>query len=466
MKIIEINPTSITIPEGRQRETVDDIEDLMVSIQNRAGSRPFHFGLINAIVVDADLNLVAGERRLRAHLQAESPLIFVRQWDDLSDDEKEMVELEENTRRKDLHWLERAKVFQRIHKIQTSRNPEWTTQDTATYLGYSPNGAAGTQVNKALAVMGVLNDQLAKAPTLDAAYASLQRTQTRAFQDLTNEILSTPVTLKPLAKVNVGGTAPSGSTPSPQEPVTPPAAPRKLEAVHQRSFLDWAPQYAGHKFNFIHCDFPYGIDLQDSDQMKHESEKLYNDTRDLYESLVKCLCENVDRILYPSAHIMFWLSTDLDTILWTREYLQKNSDFLIQPKLLVWHKSCGSGMVPDARRRPRNTYEVALMGSRGDRFILKPVNSSYAGPLQSKRLHPSEKPEPMLKHFFVMFVNENTSILDPTAGSGSALRAADALGAKRLMGLEIDEEFCKAANGSIIRARQLREASSKVKSDA
>ena len=25
-------------------------------------------------------------------------------------------------------------------------------------------------------------------------------------------------------------------------------------------FLEWAPAYTGPRFNFLHCDFPYGID--------------------------------------------------------------------------------------------------------------------------------------------------------------------------------------------------------------
>lgn len=45
-----------------------------------------------------------------------------------------------------------------------------------------------------------------------------------------------------------------------------------------------------------------------------------------------------------------------------------------------------------------------------------------------------------------MVIDENTRLLDPTCGSGSALRAARSLGANSLVGLELNPEF--AANAT------------------
>ena len=50
-----------------------------------------------------------------------------------------------------------------------------------------------------------------------------------------------------------------------------------------------------------------------------------------------------------------------------------------------------------------------------------------------------EKSQAMLEHFMRMVVDEGTRMLDPTCGSGSALRAADRLGAREVLGLERDE---------------------------
>ena len=52
----------------------------------------------------------------------------------------------------------------------------------------------------------------------------------------------------------------------------------------------------------------------------------------------------------------------------------------------------------------------------------------------------------MLKHFFEMFVDDLTEILDPTCGSGSALAAAKNLGAKRLVGMDVNEDHVESSN--------------------
>jgi len=102
--------------------------------------------------------------------------------------------------------------------------------------------------------------------------------------------------------------------------------------------------------------------------------------------------------------------------------------------------------------------ETCLYASREDRKIVRTVSGAYGSPT-NKDLHPSTKPEPMLRHFFQMFVDENTSLLDPTAGSGSALRAAESLGAKRMLGLEVDQEYAKNANVAMRNFRNLRKVS-------
>jgi DNA modification methylase len=57
-----------------------------------------------------------------------------------------------------------------------------------------------------------------------------------------------------------------------------------------------------------------------------------------------------------------------------------------------------------------------------------------------------------------MFVDEFTLMLDPTCGSGSSLIAAESLGARHVLGLEIDKDFCEQANRSVRKARAVRDA--------
>lgn len=51
----------------------------------------------------------------------------------------------------------------------------------------------------------------------------------------------------------------------------------------------------------------------------------------------------------------------------------------------------------------------------------------------------------MLEHFFRMLVDEHSRVLDPTCGSGMAIKAAEAAGAAFALGLERDLDFHAAA---------------------
>jgi DNA methylase len=105
---------------------------------------------------------------------------------------------------------------------------------------------------------------------------------------------------------------------------------------------------------------------------------------------------------------------------------------------------------------PRRIYETCLFGSRGDRKIVKSkANACFE---QTVSGHLSVKPEPVLRHFFQMFVDENTIMLDPTCGSGSAVRAAEALGAPRILGIELDPEFTDRANIELAKSRRNKSA--------
>ena len=125
----------------------------------------------------------------------------------------------------------------------------------------------------------------------------------------------------------------------------------------------------------------------------------------------------------------------------------------------LWLKSDNVGIVPDPKREPRRICETALIASREDRLLIKPVSNAIAAQT-NKENHPHTKPEPVLKHFFQMFVDSNTRLLDPTCGGGSSLRAAEALGASYVLGLEINDDYVGNARRALNHSRVLRKASS------
>ncbi len=85
----------------RRREDLGDLKALADSI--------LHYGLLHPIVVDDAGNLVAGERRLKACQLLGWEEIDTRSLGELSESERQEIELEENVRRKDLTPYERSK---------------------------------------------------------------------------------------------------------------------------------------------------------------------------------------------------------------------------------------------------------------------------------------------------------------------------------------------------------------------
>lgn len=103
---LPINEIKVT---GRRREDFGDIDGLAESIRK--------YGLLHAITVDDESNLIAGERRLRACKSLGWSEIPVRLLRELTDDEKAEIELEENVRRKDLTPYEQSRVLVKLAEV-------------------------------------------------------------------------------------------------------------------------------------------------------------------------------------------------------------------------------------------------------------------------------------------------------------------------------------------------------------
>jgi len=387
--------------ESRQRKELTGIEDLAASIAKR--------GLFHPIIIERDGKLIAGERRFTAVSSLGWDQIEVRYADELSPAEIYMIELEENIKRVNIPWQEEAAALARWHELKAQEEPGWTQQATAEELGLSR-----VAVTEKLAVASAIssgNEKIAAQPKLSTALNILRRKTAR-------ETSSTLATLE--------GKEDSRTVP-----------------LHHADFNQWAPQYDGIKFNLIHCDFPYGINADGQKQGNNIAmHGGYADGPAVYFSLLDTLASSMQNVVAESAHLIFWFSMDYYEI--TRDRLT-SMGWRVNPFPLIWHKSDNTGLLPDPQRGPRRIYETAFFASRGDRLVVQPVSNLFAHPGRDKEIHMSEKPVAMLKHFFRMVCDGNSVVLDPTAGSANALKAAQSLGANFIVGLEKELEFYERA---------------------
>lgn len=443
--------------DERQRRKIDT-KDLENSIRRR--------GLLNPIIIDSERVLQTGERRLTACKNLGYTDILVRFASELSPTEAQIIELEENIKRQDLDWQDLARAVGRIHRLFTDLDPDWTITQTAEECCIT-QGTASLY----LIVEGRMGEErIAQASTVREAYNILSRRDQRAAGQALQDLLDTPdVTEVPQEVTPQGGEPGITDLAQPHNTklvIVPPMAAPVLapqESILHESFLNWAPKYRGPKFNFLHIDFPYGVDLFSGPQGRGaEPTAGYTDTESTYQTLLACLCGNLDRIMSISAHMMFWLSADTKIVGETLAYFAKHAPSLAFHKFpLVWTKGDNTGIASDPRHGPRHTYELCLLASRGARQVVQVKADAYQGSID-RTLHPSTKPEPMLRHFMTMLVDEGTSMLDPTCGSASSLRAAESLGASRVLGLEYDEQYVEPARTALRQFRQKRALAAKV----
>jgi ParB/RepB/Spo0J family partition protein len=409
-------------------------------------------GVINPIIVTKDLVLVAGERRLAASREAALPDIPVRFVSDLTPIELQIIELEENVKRADLEWKDLVKSTGRIHDLYCAMDSGWTHAETAEKLSLTQ----GT-ITLYYRVYKELEDpKVDAAGTVREAYNLLTRRDQRKAGEEMQELLDV------MNEVNPSSDTPelfiSGAVPKVGAEAVPtaPTVPTPASTIVNKSFLDWVPTYTGKKFNVIHCDFPYGVDLFAGPQGRG-SHDTYADTQDVYFTLLESFCTHLDKFMSISSHLMFWYSAKHHDK--TMEIFRRLAPSLVfQPFPLIWIKSDNAGIASNVREGPRHIYETCLMASRGHRQIVKVVSDAYSAPTD-KRFHVSTKPEPMLRHFMSMLVDDNSWVLDPTCGGASSIRAAEDLGAAHCLGMDIDPKCVEVAQMALKNSRSLRLAS-------
>lgn len=478
--LVEIS--KITVPtEARQRQVGRDVETKRLKSEDLEASIK-RYGLLNPILVDENFVLRAGERRLTACRNLGMEKILVRKISSLTPAEEQIIELEENIKRLDLDWQDAVRGVARIHSLYRQIDPDWTMGETADVCALNLSTVSMyLKVHREMAE----SERVAKAGTVREAYNMIDRRDQRMAGEALQELMDGPdLAVEPPAGLSPADQAEAEALRELGQPLPPRLVERprptlvvsQPESILQASFLDWAPAYSGPKFNLVHCDFPYGIELFSGPQgrgaepgaAREPGEKMfrkgegfrvgYEDSATTYQALLRGLCANLDRIMSVSAHLMFWLSADFRIIHETIRMFNELAPSLKFTKFpLIWVKSDNAGIASDPKHGPRHVYEACLLASRGNRNIAKVKGDAYSAPTD-KKLHPSTKPEPMLRHFMEMLVDETTTMLDPTCGSGASLRAAESLGAKHTLGLEIDPQYIGPARLALKQARALRAA--------
>lgn len=409
----------------RFRKDLGDVQAIKKSLKT--------WGLIHPIVVTKleppeppyEWLLIAGERRLTAAtflgLEFDNwKWIEATEMKDLDAVTRKEVELEENTRRRDCSWQEQCLAVKQLDDLKREKHGTkqkgslidegWTQKDTAKSIGAS----AGTvcqdiQMAKDLETLPEIRKKLGNMPKAVArkfierekqaskmrvriALQELQITSNLIHGRCEEEILA-------LADSSVDCV------------ITDP--PWGVKAIHKTSISGLCK----------------GSSISSSDLgTKAEMEQVY-----------KKFIPELYRVMAPGAHIYIFFAADWYWII--RGFLQ-NYGFTVDPVPLIWPKSRGTMVANPYHYIP--SYEFIMFGYKNpqQRTLVKPCLNclqNYPADAPVKRVHPLQKPLELLSMFIANSTIIGETVLDPFAGSGAVLKAAEKLGRKGI-GFEADEK--------------------------
>lgn len=404
--------SQIKIRPDRQRKEFD--EAALVSLSQSIAN----VGLINPLVVEATPEgtfLIAGERRFRAlellsltlsafrHATQEVPVdhLPVIYFNDLSELQREEIELEENVQRQDLSWQERVAAIARLDALRKKQSPEHTTRETAAEVfGVLEADAAQTAATTralVLAKAAQRDPEIASAKTEREAYKLLARKEERVrFEALALSSAQTPIHAR--------------------------------HKIFQADCLDWMAREPDGKYQIILTDPPYGMGADtfgDAAGKLSGIEHHYDDSADGTRKLLAPWLEQSYRIAAENAFLFLWC--DIDLFHWLRD----------QATLAGWkpHRTPfinvkrEGGRVPWPSQGPRRCYEICLYAIKGNRPARGIVRDVFESTLSERNYgHGAQKPVEAYEYLLRMVAQPQDIALDTFAGTGTLLEAAENVG--------------------------------------
>ena len=429
---------SIVVKQNRQRRDFDigALNELAEGIQRN--------GLLHAPVVrfeNGETVLVAGERRLRAIKdthdlggsftyagKAVPPgLCPIVPLGELSELEAEEAELEENIRRVDLSWQEKAEASARLMSLRQRQaaaegRPAPTVSDIAREVrNLPPSATSPEQVtvvgsaqtatrNEILVARHLADPEVAGAKSLGDAVKILKRREEIAR----NQQLA----------ASIGASFTS-----------------KSHRLLNEDCLAWLPAQPEGQFDIILTDPPYGMgadNFGDSGQGPSAGAHFYQDDYDSWYELMggrryesdgtyQQIHEGLPAMLYraakPEAHA--YLFCDIDRFSELRS-MMTGAGWKVHRTPLVWSNPAGF-RAPWPDQGPQRKYELILYAVKGNRKTTKLAGDVLEFTKDKSLGHPAQKPVELLVELLRRSATPGNTVLDVCAGSGSTIEACHEL---------------------------------------
>jgi len=428
----------VTIAANRQRREFDQtsINELAESISGPAGL--LHAPILRmefdlAVAGKTRYVLVAGERRLRAleaifalggqflhdgqTFSAAEGLIPFTLTADLSSLEREEAEYDENTRRADLTWQERAAATARLADLRIRQaaakgEPPPGVTSLAQELGRDTIATRDTTRKELLVAPHLSNPLVAAAKSTDEAFKILRREESNQRH-------------AELAAA-VGKTFTSSA-----------------HTALNEDALDWLTKSID-QFDVILTDPPYGMGADEFGDAGGvggiKGSHTYRDDTASFTRILSICSTELFRLAKAQAHL-YWFC-DIDQFHAAREAFAAGG-WWVHRTPIIWHKPTASRL-PWPEHGPQRKWEMILYAVKGKRHTKRIAPDLVVYSPDAQLNHPAQKPVNLFLDLLARSTNAGDSVLDPFCGIGATLRAAKDLGRKAI-GIEIEEKYCEIA---------------------
>jgi site-specific DNA-methyltransferase (adenine-specific) len=356
--------------------------------------------------------------------------IDARRWEDLDQYEKELIEFEENVRRKNLSYNEQLLAeltlherFQQYHGMQKSAfyghvskgRPKWRIEDMASFMGFSI-GKMSERLKLAQEIRR--NPAMGEFKNESQAKHAMGRQQEQAIRTV-------------LAALKV--TEQKNDQPSNEpKPMFETYTHNDLTLVNADSQLVIST-LPDDSIDCLITDPPWQV--------------LYDETfgSNPHEGLE--LTKNVLRLLYPklkSGSLCILYAATRHVITGRIYELIQSCGYFIYPGIHIWYKqhTAGSSL---PYRELKSDYEPALLFSKGQgRNFNHPMWAVLPGTVEGKRYHPAQKCVNVLEQLIENFTVPGELVIDPFMGSGQTMIACRNL-KRRGLGIELNKDHYSTA---------------------
>jgi 16S rRNA G966 N2-methylase RsmD len=420
MKHVKIEEIKILPDRQRRIFKPEAITELVASIEEHGILHPPSCRLI-----DGEIFLMAGERRFRAlsSLVESGKTIFyggielfegkipINLYETEVDAIKaEEIELDENIKREDLTWQERADAVARLHKLRLKQNPDQSVADTALEIRGSSEGSnQGNTRNEIMIAEYLDNPEVAKAKSIKEAISIVkkqERDSNKLMRSLSYQKKDDDLLL--------------------------------LEGNCLLSLKRWKD-----KFDVILTDPPYGIgaDTFGDSNGRNTDSHLYDDSFKNFQLLMNEFAPLSYEVAKEEAHLYCFCDIDrfgfLKTVFSLAGWTVFRTPFVILKD---------GGRVPIPHKGPRRQSEYLLYANKGNKpqqlgadWIISDKNE-----LQDTE-HGAKKSASVYKELLRRSCNAGDIVLDAFAGSGTIFAAADELQLKAV-GIEMNPLYIAECN--------------------